>query len=173
VNKLLRVPNTSSPIGVRDRAMLELLYSSGLRAGELCKLTVYDLDFETRIVRILEGKGRKDRLVPVGRTALDWCKKYLKDVRPVLLPRNQGNAAKLFLTLFGGEMKTAYLSAMPVLPKCSKVEPQSGTSKRCLDMPTSAPHKFTPTLPKPTCKRSTRRPHRANAGKTKQLPPSS
>jgi len=119
VNKLLRVPNTSSPIGVRDRAMLELLYSSGLRAGELCKLTVYDLDFETRIVRILEGKGRKDRLVPVGRTALDWCKKYLKDVRPVLLPRNQGNAAKLFLTLFGGEMKTAYLYR--IVKKAAKV----------------------------------------------------
>ena len=109
VNKLLRVPNTLRPIGVRDRAMLELLYSSGLRAGELCKLTVYDLDFESRVVRILQGKGRKDRLVPVGRTALDWCRRYLKEVRPVLIPRNQGNTSKLFLTLFGGCMQTAYL----------------------------------------------------------------
>lgn len=109
VNKLLRVPNTSGPIGIRDRAMLELLYSSGLRAGELCKLTIYDLDFESRVARILQGKGRKDRIVPVGRTALDWCKRYLKEVRPVLLPRNQGNATKLFLTLFGGAMQTAYL----------------------------------------------------------------
>lgn len=109
VNKLLRQPNTLSPLGVRDRAMLELLYSSGLRAGELCKLTVYDLDFESHVVRILQGKGRKDRLVPVGRTALDWSRRYLKDVRPILQPRSQSNAAKLFLTLFGGAMQTAYL----------------------------------------------------------------
>jgi integrase/recombinase XerD len=119
VNKLLRVANTTTPIGIRDRAMLELLYSSGLRSGELCKLTIYDLDFEDRIVRVLEGKGRKDRIVPVGRTALDWCKAYLKEARPVLLPRNQGNATKLFLTLFGGGMKTAYVYR--IVKKASKV----------------------------------------------------
>ena len=119
VNKLLRIPNTSTPLGVRDRAMLELLYSSGLRAGELCKLTVYDLDFEDRVVRILKGKGRKDRLVPVGRAALDWSKRYLKEARPVLLPRGQDNAAKLFLTLFGGPMQTAYLYR--IVKKAAKV----------------------------------------------------
>ena len=109
VNKLLRVPDVNAPLGIRDRAMLELLYSSGLRSGELCCLTIYDLDLDSRIVRITQGKGRKDRLVPVGKTALYWCHKYLKEIRPLLAPQRADNTIKLFLGMFGGEMRTEYL----------------------------------------------------------------
>ena len=119
VVKLLRVPNVTTPIGIRDRAMLELLYSSGLRAGELCKLTIYDLDTDKKTLRILQAKGRKDRIVPVGRVAIDWCDKYLKEVRPVLLPRGKpGHGDKLFLTMFGGVMRSEYLNQ--ITQRCAK-----------------------------------------------------
>jgi integrase/recombinase XerD len=128
VIKLLRVPNTATLTGVRDRAMLELLYSSGLRSGELCHLTVYDLDFEGRTVRILQGKGRKDRIVPMGRVALDWCRRYLKEVRPVLLHRYRHPGPVFFLTQMGNPMKTAYLYRM--VKRCAKVAglPQGTTT---------------------------------------------
>ena len=120
VVKLLRVPNTGTTIGIRDRAMIELLYSSGLRAGELCKLTVYDLDSEVRTARIVQGKGRKDRIVPVGRAALGWCRRYSKEVRPVFLPRRKsGPGANLFVTLFGNPMQTAYLYR--IVKRCARV----------------------------------------------------
>lgn len=120
VVKLLRVPNTGTTIGIRDRAMIELLYSSGLRAGELCKLTVYDLDAEARTVRIIQGKGRKDRIVPVGRAALDWCRRYSKEVRPVFLPRRKsGPGATLFVTMFGNPMQTAYLYR--IVKRCARI----------------------------------------------------
>jgi len=118
--KLLRVPNTATLTGKRDRTILELLYSSGLRAGELCRLTVYDLDSEARTVRILQGKGRKDRIVPVGRAALDWCGRYLKEVRPTLLPRRRpGHGERFFLTQMGNPMQTAYLYR--IVKRCAKV----------------------------------------------------
>lgn len=118
--KLLRVPNTGTLVGIRDRAILELLYSSGLRAGELCKLTVYDLDAEAKTVRVIQGKGRKDRIVPVGRAALDWCRRYLKEVRPVFLPRRKpGRGEPLFLTMFGNPMQIAYLYR--IVKRCAKV----------------------------------------------------
>jgi integrase/recombinase XerD len=120
VVKLLRVPNTGTTVGIRDRAILELLYSSGLRAGELCKLTVYDLDAEGRTVRIIQGKGRKDRIVPVGRAALDWCRRYLKEVRPTFLPRRKpGRGETLFMSLFGNPMQTAYLYR--IVKRCARV----------------------------------------------------
>jgi len=119
VVKLLRVPNTGSLVGIRDRAMLELLYSSGLRAGELCKLTVYDLDAGGKTVRVIQGKGRKDRIVPVGRAALDWTKRYLAEVRPTFLPRRKpGRGETLFVTMFGNPMQTAYLYR--IVKRCAR-----------------------------------------------------
>lgn len=125
VVKLLRVPNTGTPTGIRDRAILELLYSSGLRAGELCKLTVYDLDAEARTLRVIQGKGRKDRVVPVGRAALDWCRRYLREVRPAFLPRRRpGHGERLFLTMFGNPMQSAYLYR--IVKRCAKVAGLAG-----------------------------------------------
>ena len=120
VVKLLHVPNITTPVGVRDRAMFELLYSSGLRVGELCALSVYDLDFDTRTVRIVQGKGRKDRAVPVGRAALDWCGRYFTEVRQALLTRRKNNYGKsFFLNLHGGMLTGTMLYR--IVKRCAKV----------------------------------------------------
>jgi integrase/recombinase XerD len=71
--------------GIRDRAMLEVLYSSGLRKGELMRLVLGEIDTERGTVLVRQGKGRKDRLVPLGERACAWVQRYLLDVRPQLL----------------------------------------------------------------------------------------
>lgn len=97
LNTLVNAPTTATPEGIRDRAIFELLYSSGLRSGELCKLTLYDLDRPKRLVTITQGKGRKDRLVPVGHIALEWLARYLTESRPALVAlAKPGPAATLF-----------------------------------------------------------------------------
>ena len=103
LNSLVNAPTTTAPEGIRDRAIFELLYSSGLRSGELCKLTLYDLDRAKRLVTITQGKGRKDRLVPVGHIALEWLTRYLTESRPQLVAQAKpGPAATLlFLTKSG------------------------------------------------------------------------
>jgi integrase/recombinase XerD len=84
VMTLLRQPLMTTPLGFRDRTMLEVLYSTGLRGGELCRLTLYDLDLPGRTLRVLQGKGRKDRVVPIGKVAAGYLGEYLKTVRPIL-----------------------------------------------------------------------------------------
>ena len=78
------MPDTSEPLGIRDRAMMELLYSTGIRRRELMELKFVDLDVDRRALMIRQGKGNKDRLVPVGERAIDWIEKYYVDVRPGL-----------------------------------------------------------------------------------------
>jgi integrase/recombinase XerD len=73
------------PASLRDRALMELLYSTGLRRMEAAGLAVYDLDFHRRLLMVREGKGRKDRVVPIGARALAWLDKYLLEARPLLL----------------------------------------------------------------------------------------
>jgi integrase/recombinase XerD len=84
VEKLLEQPDAKTPLGMRDRAMLEVLYSTGLRVSELIGLNVSDLDSKVGCVRCL-GKGDKERIVPVGKKALGMVDKYLRDARPVML----------------------------------------------------------------------------------------
>lgn len=83
VEALLNAPDTRQPIGLRDRAMLELLYASGLRVSELVSLTADRINLNQGVVRVL-GKGSKERLVPVGEEALRWVARYLKEARPLL-----------------------------------------------------------------------------------------
>jgi integrase/recombinase XerD len=111
LNSLVNAPPTATPEGIRDRAIFELLYSSGLRSGELCKLTLYDLDRPKRLVTITQGKGRKDRLVPVGQIALEWLTRYLTESRPALVAQAKpGPAATLlFLTKNGHPFTPAKL----------------------------------------------------------------
>lgn len=97
IARLLHQPNLSTAEGFRDRCIFELLYSSGLRGGELCRLTPYDLDLQGRVVRIVLGKGRKDRQVPVGKVAAQFLQEYVKQVRPVLLKRKKNPDGSLFL----------------------------------------------------------------------------
>lgn len=81
VSRLLSAPDISTNIGLRDRAMVEVLYASGLRVSELCGLQRSQLSLDRGIVRVL-GKGKKERLVPLGDQACFWLSKYLSDVRP-------------------------------------------------------------------------------------------
>ena len=85
VENLLAAPNTETAIGLRDRAMLELLYASGLRVSELITLQLVSVNLRQGVVRVT-GKGNKERLVPVGETALDWLQRYLREARKELLP---------------------------------------------------------------------------------------
>jgi integrase/recombinase XerD len=83
VEALLKAPETSTPLGLRDRAMLELLYASGLRVSEIVTLPKDAVDLETGILRVT-GKGGKQRLVPFGRSAARWLTRYLESARPAL-----------------------------------------------------------------------------------------
>ncbi|HEY6905246.1 MAG TPA: site-specific tyrosine recombinase XerD [Candidatus Acidoferrales bacterium] len=101
VERLLQQPDTSTVVGLRDRAMIELMYSCGLRVSELCGLRVSDLRMEDGCLRCI-GKGNKERLVPVGKQALGIVAKYLRDSRPKLL--GEASSPSLFLHQKGGEM---------------------------------------------------------------------
>jgi len=90
VERLLEQPDSNTALGLRDRAMLEVLYSTGLRVSELIGLRVSDLDGKVGCVRCI-GKGDKERIVPVGRKALLMVEKYLRDARPKLLGRLRGS----------------------------------------------------------------------------------
>ena len=82
--QVLIQPNVKTPLGLRDRAMLELFYSTGIRRMELVNVGLYDIDFERGVLMVREGKGRKDRVVPVGSRALEWIDKYILESRPKL-----------------------------------------------------------------------------------------
>lgn len=101
VRQLIRKIDTGTPVGIRDRAAIELLYSSGIRVGELEGLTLTDLDLEHGVARVI-GKGRKERFVPIGKTALKWLTSYIRGVRPYLTRGNETSA--VFLTDHGHPM---------------------------------------------------------------------
>jgi integrase/recombinase XerD len=90
VERLLEQPDSTTALGLRDRAMLEVLYSTGLRVSELIGLRVSDLDSKVGCVRCT-GKGDKERIVPVGRKALMMVEKYLREARPKLLGKLRGS----------------------------------------------------------------------------------
>lgn len=84
VEALLKAPDVTNPKGLRDRAMLELMYAAGLRVSELCALTLNEINLRQGALRV-RGKGSKERLLPIGEWAIDWLQRYLGDARPVLL----------------------------------------------------------------------------------------
>jgi integrase/recombinase XerD len=84
MNRLMEAPNTATPVGLRDRAMLEVLYSTGLRVSELLNLRISDVDMRMGCVRCI-GKGDKERLVPIGRKAIAAVEAYLAGARPKFL----------------------------------------------------------------------------------------
>jgi integrase/recombinase XerD len=86
VENLLKAPDVSTPEGLRDRAMLELLYATGLRVTELVSLRTRDLHFDASYL-VCQGKGRKERVVPFGRSANRWIERYLVSGRPLLSPK--------------------------------------------------------------------------------------
>ncbi|WP_341678165.1 site-specific tyrosine recombinase XerD [Niveibacterium sp. SC-1] len=101
VERLLAAPELDTPLGLRDRAMLETLYATGLRVSELVDLQVISVDLRAGLARTL-GKGSKERLVPLGEIALEWIAQYLKESRPALL--NGATSPDLFVTARGESM---------------------------------------------------------------------
>ena len=97
VMKLLQQPLMTTPLGFRDRTMLEVLYSTALRGGELCRLSLYDFNPQERMIRVL-GKGNKERIVPVGKVAAGYLGEYIKNVRPVLAGENKFSTIVLSAT---------------------------------------------------------------------------
>lgn len=99
VEQVMRMPNLDEPMGLRDRAILETFYSTGMRRSELMHLSIFDLDRERGTIMIRQGKGKKDRMIPIGERAVKWIDRYQQDVRPDLAVE-RGNAT-LFLTSTG------------------------------------------------------------------------
>lgn len=101
IEKLIQAPDVTRATGIRDRAMMELLYATGLRVSELCRLNLADVNLELGILRT-SGKGNKQRVVPVGRAAVSAVRSYLQEGRPKLL---KGRASRfLFVTARGGSL---------------------------------------------------------------------
>ncbi len=101
LDRLLAAPCESKPTGLRDRAMLELLYATGLRVSELCQLPASSLDSAFGVVRVL-GKGRKERMIPVGKAAIAAIARYAEHARPLLLGGR--SSPHLFVTARGGPL---------------------------------------------------------------------
>jgi integrase/recombinase XerD len=101
VEALLAAPDADAALGLRDRAMLETLYATGLRVSELVNLKLHEVSFNDNVLRAL-GKGSKERLVPLGEIAVDWLRRYLAAARPEILAGRQSDA--LFVTARGGAM---------------------------------------------------------------------
>jgi integrase/recombinase XerD len=133
--KLLAAPNTSLPTGVRDRAILEALYGTGLRRAELVGLTVFDVDLAGGVLRVQHGKGGKERLVPLGREAQKWLKLYLENVRPMLARRMHGREGQMALLLArdGGALNCKALTKLvATLGRAAGVRASCHTLRRTL-----------------------------------------
>lgn len=109
IDDLLAAPNTNDALGLRDKAMLELLYATGLRVSELISLQTSQISLQQGVIRVI-GKGNKERLVPVGEVALDWIVKYYQDSRTELLSKHLSNqlhtsqCSEIFVTKRGAAM---------------------------------------------------------------------
>jgi len=126
VEALLAAPALTTPLGLRDRAMLETIYATGLRVSELVSLKLHELSLDMGLVRVF-GKGSKERLVPLGQEALHWIKRYLAESRPQLLARRQCDAVfvtsraaamtrQMFWTLVKRHAATAGLATETLSP---------------------------------------------------------
>jgi len=108
VERVLTAVDLNEPMGLRDRALLETLYSTGMRRQELANLTLQDLDHERGVVLIRRGKMKKDRMVPIGERALRWITKYLDELRPKLV--TEPDEGCLFLANYGEPVSPKRLS---------------------------------------------------------------
>ena len=114
IERLILTPDTATTLGVRDRALLETIYASGMRVSEINSLNVTDLDLKARECRVF-GKGNKQRIVLVGDTAIKWISLYLQTARPKLASRLSQDA--LFLNNLGGRLSTR--SIQNIVKRCA------------------------------------------------------
>lgn len=108
VEQVMHQVDVSDILGVRDRAILETFYSTGMRRAELCNLKLHELDMERGTVMIREGKGKKDRMIPIGERAVSWVERYLNDTRPHLVM--EPDEGFLFVSNYGESLSMDYLS---------------------------------------------------------------
>ncbi|MBT0731134.1 site-specific tyrosine recombinase XerC [Rosenbergiella nectarea] len=114
VEEIVNLCDLSTLQGIRDRALLELLWSTGIRRGEVAGLEIYSPDFSRKILTIVQGKGKEDRVIPVGERALRWLNRYLQQVRPNILAVPDCRA--LFLAMDGLAGLTASGITLAVVP---------------------------------------------------------
>jgi integrase/recombinase XerD len=111
VEQLLAAPDTGAPLGTRDRALLEVLYGTGIRVGELELVRLADVDLAGQTLHIRCGKGDKERVVPLGKAACEWLRRYLEGVRPTLARRRPFERA-LFLVQTGRPLVQTQIRAI-------------------------------------------------------------
>ena len=158
---ILNLPDLATPQGVRNRAILETLYSTGIRRAELTGLALYDADPREGTLMVREGKGRRDRLLPLGARACAWLERYLTEVRPQLVCGADRGA--LFLTDYGepfeknrlGDLVRRYLRQAGIdkgschafrhrwRPTCSTTARTSASFRRCWGIRNCRPRRFT------------------------------
>ncbi|MCP3994387.1 MAG: tyrosine-type recombinase/integrase, partial [bacterium] len=109
VESTMNQTDATRPMGIRDRAILETFYSTGIRASELAHLQLYDLDADRQILIIRQGKGKKDRVVPIGERAIRWLQKYMTDIRPDLVEQTEPHPV-LFVTRDGVPIQRSLLA---------------------------------------------------------------
>ena len=108
--QVLSMISPDSMIGLRNRTILETFYSTGIRRRELARLCVQDIDHERGMIIIRQGKGKKDRVIPIGERALAWVRRYLDEYRPKVVI--EPDTGVLFLTLRGKAFNPGQLTAM-------------------------------------------------------------
>ena len=123
MNKLLNQPNLSLRAHIRDRAIMEIMYATGIRLDELLKLEVYHADLKDKVLYVRKGKGKKQRVVPLGKNAAIYLKEYLEKIRPHYARKNP-KERKLFLLNTGLPMNPASVRQM-----ITKYKNQAGITK--------------------------------------------
>ncbi|MGI6422254.1 MAG: site-specific tyrosine recombinase XerD [Syntrophomonadaceae bacterium] len=120
VDRLMEAPKVTLPLGIRDRAMLELMYGTGVRVSELLSLQLDDINFTAGFLRCL-GKGRKERIIPVNQTASDWVQRYLARSRNLLSKSSQERA--LFLNARGKRMsRQGFFKILNAYAKAAEID---------------------------------------------------
>ena len=102
IKNILNIPDITDPLGIRDRCLLTLLYSAGLRRNEACRLRIDEIDREKEVIFVNQGKGGKDRYVPLGRDALYWYERYLEEGRSKLVLND--SIMEVFISSYGEGM---------------------------------------------------------------------
>lgn len=112
MQKLLEQPNLGTLTGIRDRTIMEIFYSTGIRLNELCKLTIYDADLQGGMLRINQGKGKKDRVVPLGKHAVRFLREYITKVRPRCTKNKENQNRSLIVDRYGKPISKQVVSIM-------------------------------------------------------------